>query len=74
MNKVREELDGIAMKAYRVKDISELLGDYFFNNITGREHTKGDTLVTILIEKVKELDESISELYVKTREFEANNQ
>jgi len=73
MNKVREELDGILLETYRLKDISELLADYFFNNITGKEHTKGDTLVTILNEKVQSLDESISNLYTKTKEFEAGN-
>lgn len=73
MKQIREELDGILLETYRLKDLSELLADYFFTHITGPEHTKGDTLVTILNEKVQALDKSLSKLYDDTHEIQVGN-
>lgn len=63
MKNIRTELDEILIKIGRLKDISELLGDFFFNNYTGKEHSKGDTLVTSLIEKIQELDSTVVNFY-----------
>lgn len=73
MEEIREELDKINLEMCRLKDISELLGDYFFNNLVGREHSKGDTLVTILIEKLNVLDNSIMDLSSLAWKNKGNN-
>lgn len=65
MEEIRTELDEILLKIGRLKDISELLGDFFFNNYIGKEHSKGDTLVTLLIEKIQELDNCVIDAYKK---------
>ena len=63
MNKVREELDEILLKVYRLKDLSELLEDYFATEICQSKFSKGDTLASLVVEKVKEIDKSLDELY-----------
>ena len=73
MKELIDKLDEISIKILRIEDIGELLEDYFYNNIKGAEHSKGDTLVTLLVEKIKNLDEDLEKIYKKVFEMKERN-
>ncbi len=71
MNEIRNKIDDMSLQTARIKDLAVLLTDYFYHEIIGKEHSKGDTLVTILLEKIQKLDDEYIKLYKLT--CEANN-
>ena len=68
MKEIREELDEISLKIYYLENLGELLEDYYYDNLSQRGYSKGETLITIMLEKIKDLDKTILNLYDKTIE------
>lgn len=69
MNKIREELNEILLETYRLRDLNELLEDYFSTKLCQEEYSKGDTLATLVVAKIKEISKSLEDLY----SLEGNN-
>jgi len=63
MEKIREELDSISLKTYSLEKLMMLLEDYFYTHHGDDEFNKHQILSTTIVEKVKELDESIIKFY-----------
>lgn len=73
MKEIREELDKMSLKIYYLENLGELLTDYFYNELNKKGYSKGETLSTIILEKIKDIDNTLPDLYAKVKELESSN-
>ena len=69
MKEIREEIDKLELKSYYLENLSELLCDYFYYELNEPKYSKGETLVTVLSEKLNEFDNNLQEFVKKINDF-----
>ena len=70
MQDLRDELEKVSLKTYYLENLSELMCDFFYNNLSEIKYAKGDALVTVINEKIKDLDSSLQEVFKKINDVE----
>lgn len=63
----RDDLDKLFLKLEPIKYLALLLEDYFYRHAGDLEYKTNQSLATINVEKIKELEKFIDEIYKKER-------
>lgn len=72
MEEIRNELEEINLKIYRLRNLIKLLEDYFYGVPDKDEYAKNQSLCDVIAEKVVSIDEEMQKLYKKALEIERN--
>ena len=65
-NELRKHIDELGLKICTIKNLTLLLEDYFYENIGNKEFMKNQSLSSVIVEKVDELDKSLNTLFELT--------
>lgn len=65
MKEIREDLEAIAMKIYKLENLAKLMEDYFYDVITDENFLKHQALSEVLVEKIKDIDKDNQNLITK---------
>lgn len=72
MKEIREDLEAIAMKLYKLENLAKLMEDYFYDVTSDENFSKHQTLSEVLVEKIKDIDKDnqnlITKIFKKERE------
>ena len=63
---LRKYIDELGLKVCTIKNLSLLLEDYFYENIGNKKFMENQSLSSVIVEKVGELDESLNALFELT--------
>ena len=71
MREIRDELEKIGIEMYYLDNLTELLKDYFYNELNECKYSKGESLTKVISDNIKSTDKHLQE--VIKRVFEECN-
>ena len=70
MKEIREELESISLKIYKLENLTALLVTYFYDENSKDNYCRNQSLVEVVEEKIKDVDKDMQKLYKNTFEIE----
>lgn len=70
MKEIREKLEKINLKVYKLENLTALLVNYFYDGHSKDNYCRNQSLVEVVEEKIKGIDKDMQELYKYTFEIE----